>query len=202
MSGASKAKANPAPLLAIVGLGNPGARYDQTRHNLGFLIADELARRHFVSWQGKFKGQYGRWSSTGQDLFLLKPETFMNLSGQSVQAMSRFFRISTESILVIHDDLDLSFGHIRLKVGGGFGGHNGLKSIGQQLGGPGFCRLRVGIGRPNKGAVSSWVLSEFGSDERPWLQELIGQAADAVELALSQGMRRAMNTVNQTKSAG
>ena len=187
------------PVMAVVGLGNPGAKYVGTRHNIGFMVLELLAQRHFVSWQGKFKGQYGRWSRAEQDVILLKPETFMNLSGQSVQPMSRFFRIPLESVLVVHDELDLPFGELRLKVGGGFSGHNGLKSIGQQMSGPGFIRLRVGIGRPSKGDVSRWVLSDFGADERPWLDDVVVRAADAVELAASLGVRAAMNTVNQSK---
>ena len=184
----------------MVGLGNPGSKYAGTRHNIGFLVLDELVRRHGLSWQSKFKGRWSKWHRPNGDAVLLQPETFMNLSGESVQPMSAFFRVAPPEILVVHDELDLPFGELRLKVGGGHAGHNGLRSIGQQLGGDQrFVRLRVGIGRPVKGDVASYVLGSFLPEEQGWLGQVVDAAADAVERALNDGVLDAMNTVNGTR---
>jgi len=189
-----------AAIRAVVGLGNPGAKYTTTRHNIGFLVLDELARRHGLSWQSKFKGRWAKWHRSGGDAVLLQPETFMNLSGQSVQPMSAFFRIALPEILVVHDELSLPFGELRVKVGGGHAGHNGLRSIGQQFGGDrGFIRLRVGIGRPAKGDVAGYVLSAFSSEEQGWLGHVVDAAADAVERILREGVQAATPTVNETR---
>jgi peptidyl-tRNA hydrolase, PTH1 family len=181
----------------IVGLGNPGAKYARNRHNVGFMIVDRLADEERISVsRSKFKAFYGTGSVDGVPVAMLKPQTFMNLSGQSVSPARNFFNVPDARIVVVHDELDLSFGTLRLKIGGGHAGHNGLRSIVAELGGRDFVRLRVGIGRPQKGDVSSHVLSDFGGDEVAWLDDLIERGVKALRLALDEGARKAMNTVN------
>ena len=186
--------------VLIVGLGNPEPKYSGNRHNIGFLVLDELARRtHIQLGRKKFNGLYGNGSLGGHDVVLLQPQTFMNLSGRSVAPASRFFGIKPEGIIVVHDELDLPFGRIRLKAGGGHAGHNGLRSIVAELGSREFGRLRVGIGRPEKGSVSSFVLSDFDrKDEEPWLGDLCDRACHAIQRCVGDGMRTAMNEVNAT----
>jgi len=151
----------------VVALGNPGQKYLKTRHNAGFLLLDHLVDHFSVDdYQQKFKGAFTKGVLNNQTLYFLKPLTFMNLSGQSVALAANFFKIMPEDILVIHDDLDISFGKIRVKIGGSSGGHNGIKSIEQCLGTSDFWRLRIGIGRPeNKEDVSNYVLNDFYKDE-------------------------------------
>ncbi|MBU0552470.1 aminoacyl-tRNA hydrolase [Myxococcota bacterium] len=181
----------------IVGLGNPGPRYAGHRHNVGFRVVERLAEEARLSLsKQKFKGVYTTGQIARRDVALLQPQTFMNLSGQSVSAARGFFNVELEDILVIHDELDLPFGAVRLKVGGGHAGHNGLRSLVKELGSRDFVRLRVGIGRPAHGDVADYVLSDFSAEERPWLPELIERAAKAVALSLVQGPLMAMNTVN------
>ncbi len=184
----------------IVGLGNPGAKYSDTRHNIGFMLIDELANRSGIAVsRRKFNGLYGTGSIGGHSVVLAKPETFMNLSGRCVTPMSRYFDVSVEDILVIHDELDLSFGTIKLKVGGGHAGHNGLRSIHSEQGSNQYHRLRMGIGRPVKGSVSNYVLSAFDSgEEKEWLDDFVSRGSDAIELAVTDGTRAAMNQVNGT----
>lgn len=182
----------------IVGLGNPGPKYAGHRHNVGFMVLDRLARdaRMDVS-RTKFKAKYDTGRIEGCPVVLLAPQTWMNRSGQSVSPARSFYDIDIERILVIHDEIDLPFGTLRLKVGGGHAGHNGLRSIIAQVGSRAFARLRVGVGRPQRGDVSDYVLSDFDTrEEKPWLDDLLDRAADAVRLALREGPRKAMNTVN------
>ena len=182
----------------IVGLGNPGPKYAQTRHNIGFLMIDQLADQLSVQLsQQKFKGSYGQGSlPNGAPVTLLKPQTFMNLSGQSVAPCAQFFKIPPERIIVVHDELEFPFGVIKVKVGGGHAGHNGLKSINASLGVNSYVRLRIGIGRPKHGAVSDYVLSTFSVDERPWLDDLCRLAAqDAIDV-ITEGPRAAMNHIH------
>lgn len=182
----------------VVGLGNPEARYAGNRHNVGFMAVDRLAEEaRITAGRSKFKGVYGTGDIAGIPVVLLKPMTFMNLSGESVVPAARFFDVPPERIVVIHDELDLPFGKLRLKIGGGHAGHNGLRSICQLLGSRDFVRLRVGIGRPEKGTVSRYVLSDFAAgEETDWLPDLLDRAAAAVRAALSDGPRKAMNVVN------
>ena len=184
----------------IVGLGNPGTKYVATRHNVGFMLIDELANRAGIGMtRRKFNGHYGTGSIGGHSVVLVKPETFMNLSGRCVAPMSRYFDVLVEDILVIHDELDLAFGTIRLKVGGGHAGHNGLRSIHGELGSNQYHRLRMGIGRPQKGSVSNYVLAQFSAgDEKDWLGDFIDRGSQAVESAVLDGTRGAMNRVNGT----
>jgi PTH1 family peptidyl-tRNA hydrolase len=158
----------------FVGLGNPGQKYQDNRHNIGFMAMDEICHRHkFSGWSAKFQGEISSGAIEGQKIILLKPQTFMNLSGQSVQAAAAFYKIAPENITVFHDELDLLPGKTRIKKGGGAGGHNGLKSIDDHLG-PDYWRVRLGIGHPSdKDMVSPYVLANFAKDEAPWLEALI-----------------------------
>jgi PTH1 family peptidyl-tRNA hydrolase len=182
----------------IVGLGNPGRRYEHNRHNVGFMVVDALAAAKGLSgWRSKFKGQMLTGELDGAPVALLKPETFMNLSGQAVQAARAFFGSPLERILVVHDELDLPYGTLRLKVGGGHAGHNGLRSLCGLLGGAGFVRLRVGIGRPRHGEVADYVLADFATgDERAWLPDLLDRAVVTILQTLREGPQLTMNTVN------
>lgn len=182
----------------IVGLGNPGPEYRDNRHNVGFMVVDTLARRAGSSVdRQKFKGLFTRVRLGGADCVLLEPQTYMNLSGRSVVAAASFFKIATERLLVIHDELDLEFGTQRLKLGGGLAGHNGLKSIAAELGTRDFARLRLGIGRPPRGSPADWVLSDFRGNEAAELDDVLARAADAVERFLEVGPQAAMNDVNR-----
>jgi PTH1 family peptidyl-tRNA hydrolase len=182
----------------LVGLGNPGPRYAGNRHNVGFMVLEHLAGTAGIAvTRSKFKGLYGTGDFDGQSLVLLEPQTFMNLSGQAVSQARSFFDVEPARILVVHDELDLPFGTLRLKIGGGHAGHNGLRSIMAELGTGDFARLRVGIGRPLKGDVVDFVLQDFGADQKPWLGDLLERGTAALRLALQQGVAKAMNTVNQ-----
>lgn len=186
----------------IVGLGNPGSKYAKNRHNVGFMVLDQLASDAGTTVsRSKFKGHYATATVERRSVALLKPMTFMNLSGQSVVPARTFFNVADADIIVVHDELDMPFGTIKLKVGGGHAGHNGLRSIIAQLGGRDFIRLRVGIGRPVHGAVADFVLSDFAKEERDWLPDLIDRSVDAVRLVLADGLHKAMNQVNARASA-
>jgi PTH1 family peptidyl-tRNA hydrolase len=137
--------------LLVVGLGNPGREYARNRHNVGYLVADELARRHGGTWRSKFSGQLAEIRLDGHKVALLKPETYMNESGRSVGAAARFFKVDPDAVLVIHDEGDFDLGRLEVKYGGGLGGHNGLRSLAQHLKTPDFLRLRIGVGRPERG---------------------------------------------------
>ncbi len=166
----------------VVGLGNPGREYASHRHNIGFMVVDALARRSKAdAFRAKFSAELARTEIKGEDAWLLKPMTYMNLSGDSVQPCAAFFKIPPERVIVIHDELDLPFGDIRLKRGGGHAGHNGLRSIIGRMGAD-FCRVRFGIGRPPPSFrdTASWVLSSFGPEERENLDKLVDLASGAV----------------------
>ena len=184
----------------IVGLGNPGAQYASNRHNVGFMLVDAFARElNADAWKSKFSSEWCKARAKGEDLGLFKPQTFMNLSGQSVQPAASFLKIDAANILVVHDELDLPFGDVRLKVGGGHAGHNGLRSIIQCLGTPEFVRLRIGIGRPPPGftgAVADFVLANFSADERPNLADVLSRAGSSVLDVLARGVTPAMNSLN------
>ncbi len=185
----------------VAGLGNPGPQYAGNRHNIGFMVADELARRAGETFRDKFNARMARGQLSGQDAVLLEPLTFMNRSGTSIAAAATFFKVDIGQVIVIHDELDLPFGALRIKVGGGHGGHNGLRSIFQHLG-QDFVRIRCGIGRPAHGDVTGYVLGDFSADERPHLAQLIDTAADAVESVLRVGPGPAMNTFHADKGKG
>jgi peptidyl-tRNA hydrolase, PTH1 family len=187
------------PLL-IVGLGNPGSKYAQTRHNVGFDLLDDLAKRWQISFSDRkqFQGIYGEgFGSNNTKIRLLKPQTFMNLSGQSVRATIDWFKLPSESVLVVYDDLDLPLGKIRLRLSGSAGGHNGMKSIISHLGTQNFPRVRIGIGKSagEKDTISH-VLGKFSEVEAPIVSEVICLVNDAIELSLKQGVVQAMNLYN------
>ncbi len=180
----------------VVGLGNPGPKYAGTRHNLGFEVVDELSRR----WNAPFSAWGKSLLAKAPQAILLKPMTFMNLSGEAVQDAEHFFKCGADHTLVVSDDLDLPPGVLRLRPTGGAGGHNGMKSIIQHLGGEGFPRVRIGIGRdPHGGPSDRHVLAKIGKSEIPLYTEAVKLSADAVEAVLTVGMDKAMNVYNVTK---
>ncbi len=189
----------------IVGLGNPGAKYANNRHNVGFMLVDALAREsNAESFKSKFSAEWCKARAKGEDLALLKPQTFMNLSGQSVQPAASFLKVEAANILVVHDELDLPFGEVRLKVGGGHAGHNGLRSIIGCMGTPEFVRLRIGIGRPPAdfgGAVADFVLANFSGEERVILPDVLSRAGSSVLDVLARGVTPAMNSLNTKPKA-
>lgn len=179
----------------IVGLGNPGREYETTRHNAGYWWADELARLHGMSFrsEARFHGLVARGKLHGHEMLLLKPQTFMNASGRSVGALAQFYRISPAEILVVHDDLDLQPGTARLKLGGGHGGHNGLKDIIAHLGTRDFWRLRLGIGHPGeRAAVVGFVLNDPRKEERSLIDQAVQRALEVSDLVVSGRQEAAM----------
>ena len=185
------------PTKLIVGLGNPGPKYSWTRHNAGFMVLDELACRAGIAVSRKtFSGFFGEGTYRGERLLLLKPQTFMNLSGRSVNPALHFHRLSLQDLIVIHDDLDIPFGRVKLKDGGGHAGHNGLRSLMQELGGGQFARIRVGVGRPLHGEAADYVLSPFTRDEQVILPRIVDGAVDILELLLAEGLPKAMSLSN------
>ncbi len=181
----------------VVGLGNPGREYEHTRHNIGFMVVDELARRwKAAGWRSKFGGEIAQ----AKDVVVLKPQEYMNVSGQAVQRTQAFYKIEPKDTIVVHDEIDLPCGKLRVKVGGGHGGHNGLRSIIQNTG-DAFIRVRCGVGKPNGGKerVTGHVLGGFSKAEQDELPFMIGGAADAVQLILDKGTTIAMNKVNADK---
>lgn len=187
----------------IVGLGNPGRDYSDTRHNAGFWFVNAVARKYGGSFKidKKFQGEVARTVIDGKDVWLLKPETFMNLSGQSVLALMQFYKIDLSNILVVHDDLDLPAGVARLKQGGGHGGHNGLRDITTRCGGNGFQRLRLGIGHPgDKSRVTGHVLSKVSSDDQTAIEAAMTAALDVLPLVITGDFQRAMNKLHTTNN--
>ena len=181
----------------VVGLGNPGDKYQATRHNIGFMVAERLAQRHQIVLKKKgHQGLYGVGRLAGQETTVLLPQTFMNCSGSSVNSAYRSLGISPGDLIVIYDDLDLSFGRLRIKSDGGHGGHNGLKDIIAKLGFRDFIRVRIGIDRPDHGNVTGHVLSRFAAGEQKNLPQLLDVAAEATEKILSDGVTAAMNSYN------
>lgn len=192
-----------AGIRCIVGLGNPGAQYEKTRHNAGFWLLDILAEQTGVFWryEAKFHGESCRWESTAGSLWLLKPQTFMNASGRSVQALGQFFKIVPEEILVVHDELDLPPGEARLKKGGGHAGHNGLKDIAACLGTPLFWRVRLGVGRPPHRGGVDFVLSAPPAQEWDLIHHAIHETLAVLPNLLAGEWDRAMNQLHQPKKA-
>ncbi|MSS72526.1 MAG: aminoacyl-tRNA hydrolase [Candidatus Latescibacteria bacterium] len=188
-------------MRVVVGLGNPGARYAATRHNLGFLVVDAFADAFHPDWSSEASYGYAVVPSEGQEVALIKPTTFMNLSGVAVkEALSRF-EATPEDLLVLVDDTQLSLGRIRIRRQGSDGGHNGLLSIIEALGTPAFSRLRLGIGAPPEGeALIDFVLGEFEPHEREAVAEMVGRATDALYVILREGLEKAMNQFNKSES--
>ncbi|WP_071393068.1 aminoacyl-tRNA hydrolase [Bacillus tuaregi] len=182
----------------IVGLGNPGKQYDKTRHNIGFEVMDALAESLHISLdQAKFKGIYGKAMIDGEKVFLLKPLTYMNLSGESIGAMMDYFQIDIDDLLVIYDDMDLPVGKIRLRQKGSAGGHNGIKSTIAHLGTQEFNRIRVGINRPSNGmSITDYVLGRFTKEEQEQVQEAVEQSVAACREWIKKPFLQVMNTYN------
>jgi peptidyl-tRNA hydrolase, PTH1 family len=183
--------------LLVAGLGNPGGEYERTRHNAGWLVVDELARRHDGSFRSKFNGHVAQVRVDGRRIALLKPETYMNESGRSLAAATRFFKVEPGALLVVHDDVDLEPGRLQARKGGGLAGHNGLRSIASALGTQDFLRLRIGVGRPGRGdrrSVSDYVLSSFEPEED--VDALVRRSADAAETILREGLEAAQTRFN------
>jgi len=182
----------------VAGLGNPGKKYTNTRHNIGFMVADELAKSYNLSFQSsRFDAEVARGEVEGKKLTLVKPLSFMNLSGQPLYRVADYFKITCEDMVVVYDDMDLAFGRIQVKQKGGHGGHKGVKSIMETFGEDSFIRLRVGIGRPTmRQSAANYVLNEFDKDEKSVLSKLLEKAKDAVVTVLCKGAQVGMNEFN------
>jgi peptidyl-tRNA hydrolase, PTH1 family len=183
--------------LLVAGLGNPGPRHERDRHNAGWMVVDELARRRDASYRSKFDGQIADARVGELRIALLKPETYMNESGRSISAAARYYKVEPDDVLVVHDDVDLEFGRLQARAGGGLGGHNGLRSISQSLGTHDFLRLRIGVGRPGRGdprQVADYVLAPFELHEDR--AELVARAADAVETLVIEGLEETQRRFN------
>jgi peptidyl-tRNA hydrolase, PTH1 family len=189
-------------MLLIAGLGNPGPRYAATRHNVGFRLIDELARQCGVpasAFKERFHGEIASARLGDQELVLLRPQTFMNESGRSVQAACTFYKLKPADLIVAHDDLDVPFSEVRIKKGGGDGGQRGVRSVTAALG-PDYVRIRLGIGRPPpdfRGDVADFVLQAFPSAELATVEQMVTRATEAVSLVTSLGLEKAMNRINQ-----
>ena len=184
--------------LLVAGLGNPGPRHERDRHNVGWMVVDELGRRHAASFRSKFNGRIEDVRIEDHRLALLEPETFMNDSGRAIAAAARFYKVEPADVLVVHDDVDLEFGRLQARAGGGLAGHNGLRSIAQVLGTPDFVRMRVGVGRPGRGDprdVADFVLSPFEVHEDR--DGIVARAADAVEVVVAEGLEEAQRRFNE-----
>ena len=185
-------------LRLVVGLGNPGKAYEDTRHNAGFLVADKIAQDFNISLnKTKFDTVFGRGFIEDADVLLVKPMAFMNRSGPPLQKMAHYFRIPGEDMLIIHDDIDLAFGRLKIKEKGGHGGHNGIRSLMDAFGGGDFMRLRIGVGRSEAGSdVTGHVLGKFNTDQSQLLSRIITSARDAVVTVLGHGAKVGMNLFN------
>jgi PTH1 family peptidyl-tRNA hydrolase len=194
-------------MFLVAGLGNPGREHEGDRHNVGFVVVDAIAARAGADFRSKHQGLVARASLRARDVVLLKPQTYMNRSGESVQAAAAFFKVAPGDVVVVHDEIDLPWGEVRLKLGGGHAGHNGLRDIVERLGSPDFVRVRVGVGRPASGAgsnrgASAWVLSGFDAVQRAELPGVVDRAVDAVERIVEAGVASAMNVVNVKRGQG
>ncbi|RWH69806.1 aminoacyl-tRNA hydrolase [Mesorhizobium sp.] len=183
-------------MLVFAGLGNPGAKYENNRHNVGFMAADAIARRHsFSPWSRKFQGLISEGTLAGEKILLIKPQTFMNLSGQSVGEALRFYKLEASALTVFYDEIDLAAGKLRVKVGGGSGGHNGIRSLDQHVGNA-YRRVRIGVGHPGvKEMVHGHVLGDFAKADREWLDVLLAAIADDAALLAKGDDNSFMNRV-------
>jgi peptidyl-tRNA hydrolase, PTH1 family len=191
------AKAASTLELLVAGLGNPGREHAQDRHNVGWMVVDELARRHGGSFRSKFSGRLAETRLGESRLAFLEPETYMNDSGRSISAAARFFKMAPDDVLVVHDDVDLDVGRLQARLGGGLAGHNGLRSIAQALGTQEFLRLRIGVGRPGRGdprPVADYVLAPFAPEDD--VDGIVTAAADAVETLVAEGLAETQRRVN------
>jgi PTH1 family peptidyl-tRNA hydrolase len=183
-------------VLLIVGLGNPGREYERTRHNAGFMLVDLLALEAGIKLDKKGKGVWGKGRIAGEEVVLLKPQTFMNLSGEAVSEVRAFYKIQAGSMIVAYDDCDLPIGKLRIRKDGGSGGHRGVNSIIATLGSKDFPRIRLGVGRPPHGDTANYVLSPFTKDEQPALEEMLCRGKESVEVLITGGIDQAMNMFN------
>lgn len=188
-------------MFLVVGLGNPGSKYEGTRHNVGFEVVELLADKARAEFsEKKWKARVAKGRVGEVDVLILEPQTFMNLSGESVGPALGFYKLGTGALIVVHDEVDLPVGTVKLKKGGGHGGHNGLRSLIQHLPDPDFIRLRIGVGRPPpEWDTADHVLSKFGSEDRKLIDEAVKSAAEAIEAVITDGLQKAMNAVNRTK---
>jgi PTH1 family peptidyl-tRNA hydrolase len=188
-------------LWMVVGLGNPGPSYRANRHNVGFMVAERLGEG--LDWRssGRFEAQLAKGRVESQSVLMVKPQTYMNLSGRSVGPLARFYGIEPANVIAIHDDVDLPLGRLKVKRGGGDGGHKGIRSVAQELGSPDFIRIRFGVGRPARGDVTDFVLSDFADSEREEVAAQVERAADAVTAVITRGLRAAMNSHNADPKA-
>lgn len=186
----------------VVGLGNPGGRYAKTRHNVGFLVAERVASRAGAAIERKLFGALvGEGAVGGQRVLLAEPQQFMNLSGQAVASLVGFYKLTAEQVVVVHDEMDLPFGRLRVRPGGGHGGHNGVRDV-QRVLGNGFTRVRAGVGRPPAGwDPADWVLAGWSPEEQAELEPFVDTAADAVEAVVRDGVAAAMNRFNPAEPA-
>ena len=187
------------PMHLIVGLGNPGAEYAKTRHNAGFSLVEKLAERWKANWanERKFAARAAKAGHAGKKVLLCEPQTFMNLSGEAVGALAKFYQVPTGKILIAVDDADLALGEIRLRPGGGSGGHHGLESVTEHLGTKEYARLRIGIGRKNETRqITGHVLGKFSAEESAQLEKVLERAADQLECWLEAGIQKAMSQFN------
>ncbi len=187
------------PMHLIVGLGNPGADYAKTRHNAGFLLVEKLAAQWKAGWNNerKFVARMAKADCGGKKILLCEPQTFMNLSGEAVAAVQQFYQLPLGNILVVVDDADLPLGEIRLRPGGGSGGHHGLESVAQHLGSKAYARLRIGIGRKQEARqITGHVLGKFSAEENALLEKVLERAAGQLECWLTAGLQKAMNQFN------
>jgi len=176
----------------VAGLGNPGEKYASTRHNIGMMVLEQWKNSHGGgAWTQKFKGLFSTIDLNGKKIGLLMPQTYMNLSGESIRPALDFYKLTAKQLIIAHDELDIAYEKLQIKSGGGFAGHNGLKSTGQHLGTPDFLRLRIGIGRSPSQSVESWVLSPFSQDEKIVLDDFIGRATTALECMILEGVAKA-----------
>jgi len=181
----------------VVGLGNPGPDYKFTRHNIGFMVLEELARRFKVEKEiSRFNALIGETRIGEEKVLLVKPLTFMNSSGNAVQPLVSWYKLPLQDLLIIYDDLDLPLGQLRIRAQGGHGGHRGMTSILERLNTHEIARMRIGIGRPEDGDVTNWVLGKFSSAERPLIDAALGKTAEAVECWVISGINRCMNAYN------
>ncbi|MCS6976332.1 MAG: aminoacyl-tRNA hydrolase [Gemmatales bacterium] len=190
-------------MKVVVGLGNPGKRYLDTRHNVGFVVVDRLAQGPDVGpFASRFDAEIAEWRRDGDKVLLVKPQTFMNLSGQAVRRIVDFYQVPPGDLLVVCDDVNLPLGQLRIRPRGSHGGHRGLQDIQRHLGTTEYPRLRIGVGQPEGGDLAEYVLDRFRPVERPVIEEAMGRAAQAVEVWLHRGIEAAMNEFNARSSAG
>ncbi|MFC1501921.1 aminoacyl-tRNA hydrolase [bacterium] len=183
----------------IVFLGNPGRKYKKTRHNIAWLLEEKLSFTQTVSWQKKWKGVFSQTKILDETRYFLKPETYMNRSGESVEAFMQFFKIIPSEILIIHDDIEIEFGQIGFKYGGGLGGHNGLRSIVSVLGTRDFYRFRLGVSKPNTSDIAAYVLSGFSKEERADLPDYLEKAAEELETYIWDNLESGVDQLSKKK---